>query len=119
MESALVIPVLLVLLVGVLEYGRLLVSEVAVVQIARDAALAGARTAEADDPDAVSTARAGTGLTAAGLEAGASSVVVSRVTLPCGEAIQVHVSVPFDAIVPLVPVPGNLAASTTARLEDQ
>lgn len=119
MESALVIPVLLVLLVGVLEYGRLLVAEVAVVQIARDAALAGARTAEDEEPDGVATARAGTGLTVAGLDAGVSRVVVSRVTLPCGEAIQVYVSVPFDAIVPLVPVPGNVAASTTARLEDQ
>ena len=111
------LPVLAVLLVAVLEWGQVLVREVALVQLVRDAALAGSRTEAADDPAQAAHARAQTALAEAGY--GSADISVDAVGLACGGAIRVTVRVPFEATVPLVPVPSTLGANAVARLEDQ
>ncbi len=118
-EAALVFPVLFGLVVGVLEWGRVLASELALVQVVRDAALTGARADASDGPDTAAQARVDAALTAAGFSAGEATISVSALHLACGEALVLEVSVPYDPTVPLVPVPDQLSARTVARLEDQ
>ena len=116
-ELALLLPVLLVLLVGALEWGRVLEAQVAIVQVARDGALAGARAGADGDPAGVAEARARAGLAALGRDAGAAEVVVAAMPLSVGDAIQVTITTPYAGGSTLVPVPAQLSAAVTARLE--
>lgn len=119
MELSLVLPVLLILTAGVLEWGRIVAAEVGMTQVARDAALAGARTGRADDPAGVARTRAEAAATAAGLDRRGLEVVVGETTVDGAEALVVTVRAPYVASVPLVPVPATISATLTARLEDQ
>lgn len=118
-EFALLLPLLLVLVGGAIAWGHVLAREVALVAVARDAALAGARVASADNPDAVALARAREGLAAAGLDSPGATVSVTRRTLPVGEAIRVQVTLPVDPLLNLVPLPTTLTSVTVTRLDDQ
>jgi len=116
-ELALLLPVLLVLLVGALEWGRVLEAQVTIIQVARDGALAGARAGPDGDPVGVAEARARAALVAVGRDAGASEVGVLPVSLSVGEAVTVTVTTPYSGGSTLVPVPSQLSATVTARLE--
>lgn len=116
-ELAVVLPVLLVIVAGVLEWGQIVVAEVAITQVARDAALAGARTEKAENPDAIALARAQAALTQAGFVGG--TVHVAEVAVGADEGLAVTVSAPYHRTIPLVPTPATLTATVTARLEDQ
>lgn len=116
MEFAVLLPVLLLLVAGVLEWGRIVVHDVALVQVARDAALTGARTEAEDDPAGVARSRANAALEELGLS---GSVEVDSVSLDSGEALQVQVRVAWPGRIPIVPTPEWLTATVTARLEDQ
>lgn len=118
-ELALTAPILAILLAGVLEWGDVLVGEVALVQIARDAALTGARAARADDPEGVADARAEAALRAAGYRFDPGAVTIGRTSLATGDVLDVTIVVPHAARVPFVPTPRTLRATTSARLEDQ
>ena len=117
-EFALVLPILLALLIGVLEWGRVLEREVALVQVVRDGALAAARSAHTLDHAGVARARITGGLPDAGFAAADADISVTPVVLACGAALEVRVSLPFAPMVPLVPVPASLSSVTTVRLED-
>lgn len=112
-----VLPVLLVIIAGVLEWGQIVVKEVAITQIARDAALAGARTEKTEDPSAVAISRAQAALTTAGFTGGAAEA--NDTSVGTDEALAVTVSAPYARTIPLVPVPAVITATVTARLEDQ
>ena len=114
-QLGLTIPILLVLSMGVLEWGRLMIGEVALVQVASDAALAGARTEVVDNPDAAARSRATEGLAAAGYPYENAEIDIGRVTLGTGEALSVTVRVPHDPWVPFVPSPSTLSAESVAR----
>lgn len=116
-EFAVVLPVLLVIIAGVLEWGQIVVREVAVTQIARDAALAGARTELTEDPAAVAIARATAALTEAGFTGGGAEVATVDIDGDAGLAVTVHA--PYRRTIPLVPAPTTLTCTVTARLEDQ
>jgi Flp pilus assembly protein TadG len=118
-ELGLTAPILAVILAGVLEWGDVLVGEVSLVQIARDAALAGARTAQADDPEGVARDRAEAAIAAAGYRFAPATITIGRTRLATGEVLDVAVQVPHTARVPFVPTPRTLRATTSARLEDQ
>lgn len=118
-ELALLVPVLLVLLVGSLEWGRVLEAQVALTQVARDAALAGARAGVDGDPAGVAEARARAALAALGRDGAGADVLVEAVPLSVGDAVRVRVTTPYAGGSTLVPVPAQLSAAVTARVEGQ
>jgi Flp pilus assembly protein TadG len=118
-EFGIVLPVLLLFVAGVLEWGRVVVAEVAVTGIARDAALTGARAESEDDPAAVARARAEGALAEARYDLHGASVTVDEVDVGGERGLQVRVSAPYTRKVPIVPTPGAVTGEVTARLEDQ
>lgn len=114
-EMALVLPVLLVLFVGAVDWGWFFVQEATVVVIARDAAHAGALSADAPADRARARARGALEAHGPSLADGDISVVVSDE--PVGSVVEVSISVPFSPIIGLVPMPSHLAAATAMRVE--
>jgi Flp pilus assembly protein TadG len=117
LELALALPIVLVLLVGVIEWGWLLAREVELVQVAREAAHHAALTAADDDPEAAATARATADLLAAGFDPDLVDIEATVVGSDVGDVIQVRVSCDYEALLGLLPVPPRLAAGTTMLLE--
>jgi Flp pilus assembly protein TadG len=118
-EFGLLVPILLVLVGGATNWGWALTQEVALVQVARDAALAGARTESSDGPDIIALARAQEGLTAAGFDLAASTITVTQGAVPTGATLQVRIETNSEAFLSVVPLPEHLSAATTARLDYQ
>lgn len=118
-EFALVLPLLLLIVGGAMSWGQVLSREVLLVQVARDAALMGARTAGDDSPADVAMARAQEGLEAAGFDCSTATISVTAVALAAGSAIEVRIEVAVDPLLNVVPVPDRLTAATIARLDDQ
>ena len=118
-EFGLLVPILLVLVGGATNWGWALTQEVALVQVARDAALAGARTESTNGPDAIALARAQEALTAAGFDLGASTITVTQGAMPSGASLRVRIETNSEAFLSIVPLPSHLSAATTARLDDQ
>lgn len=118
-EFALLLPLLILLVGGAIGWGDAMAREVALVQVARDAALAAGRTASTDAPATVARDRALEGLDAAGFDVAAATVTVTPVTLTTGAALEVRVTSPAVWLLELVPLPEALNAATTARLDDQ
>lgn len=119
LEFALAAAIVVVLLGGVIEWGWLLSREVAVVQVARDAAQTASRTRLVDDPEVVAERRAEQALVELGVPMGSAEVTTTFETGDGGEVIRVRVEVPYEGIVSLVPTPSMLVAETAMRLEDQ
>jgi Flp pilus assembly protein TadG len=117
-EFAVTLPIVLVLLVGVLEWGRMLAREVAVVTVARDAAHAGALTRKTDDPTLVAKLQAADGLRAAGFDPALATVEARSFPNPAGTMLELRVTVPFSALFGLIPVSSQLHAVTTIRMEE-
>jgi len=113
-EMALVLPVLLVLLVGTVDWGWFFVQQAGVVVIARDAAHAGVLDSEA--PAAAAAARASAALTASGVPATGQVVQVTETSASVGPVLTVAVQVTFEPLLGLVPCPEHLSARTTMRL---
>ena len=116
LEMALMLPILLLLLVGAVDWGWFLVQEAALVIVARDAAHAGSLSQDA--PAATATARAEGALVAHNLPLDDAEVDVQLRGETWGGAVDVRVTAPFSPIVGLVPVPSHLSARTVMRLED-
>lgn len=114
-EFGVTLPIILLLLVGVLEWGRMLAREVAVVTIARDAAHAGAITKT--NAENVALRQAQDGLRAAGFDPATASVLVQSQANPVGELLKVEVTVPFRPLFGLIPTTPQLYASTILRRE--
>lgn len=114
-EFALVLPVLLLLVVGAIDWGWLFVQQAAVVVCARDGAHAGALAAE--DAQAAADARARGSLMASGFVTDPGDVQVRVYEAPPGEVVEVRIAVPFDPVVGLVPTPDQLVARTTMLRE--
>ncbi len=117
-EFAVTLPIVLLLLIGVLEWGRMLAREVAVVTVARDAAHAGALTRKADDPTLVARLQAEDGLRAAGFDPALATVAARSFPNPAGTMLELRVTVPFTALFGLIPVSPQLHAVTTIRMEE-
>lgn len=120
-EFAFALPIVLVLLAAVVEWGWLLAREAALVQVVREAAHAGARTLQEDDPEAVALLRARADLQAGGFDPDDASLSVS--TYDSGAAaqqvIELSLELPYEPIVGLLPVPATLRSEIVMRLEDQ
>ncbi len=118
-EFALVLPILLLLLIGVFDFGRAFYYYNAVANAAREGARAGVYTSASDASIRAAVHQYGVGLV--GLTD--SNIVILPVGARfSGEAIQVTVSYRFDAVTPLVDafLPGGtitLISSSTMHVE--
>ena len=118
LEFVIIMPVLLILLFGVMEYGWMLTKSGEVVNAAREGARAGARAdAVNGDINSVVDER----MTQAGMGgAGYTTTITNAATV--GDPVTVEVSVPYDGQVELigfflVPVPATLEASVSMAKE--
>ena len=118
LEFVIIMPVLLILLFGVMEYGWMLTKSGEVVNAAREGARTGARTdATVLDINSVVDAR----MTQAGM-GGAGYTTTITLAADVGDPVTVQVSVPYAGNVELigffmVPVPASLQASVSMSKE--
>ena len=118
-EAALVFPLLLLLLMGLLEYSWLLLQHQQLTNAARHGTRIGVR---ADSTGADIDAAIASLMNSAGMGASGYAVTKSAVTenLNPGEILTVSIEVPYpdiDLNMPLVPVPAMLRASISMMKE--
>lgn len=127
-EFALVVPLLLVLVFGIISYGYMLSFRQAISQGAAEGARSGAVWASAYEPgqdaDRIAAARASVDEALGSYGVGCSDGATCSVAIsPCGSArcVVVTVSYPYAAEpltpdIPLVPLPSTLSFTSTARV---
>ena len=118
-EFALILPILITLLAGIVEWGWTLNQQMMVVQAAREGARAGVSTPRDDDPETAAQARVVQSLNDMGLNGSAATVTVTIVGAYPDELLQVNLALPHEPIIGLVPIPVDLKAALTMRLEEQ
>ena len=118
-EFALILPILITLFAGIVEWGWTLNQQMMVLQAAREGARAGVSTPRDDGPEAAAQARVVQSLNDMGLNGGAANVTVSIVGAYPDELLQVNLALPHQPIIGLVPIPVDLKAALTMRLEEQ
>ena len=104
-EFAITLPVLMVLLAGVIEWGCFLQRQVSVVQAARDGALAASLTPRSGDAAATAEERARSSLELAGVDGAGATVTASTEDAPTGSVVRVIVEVPYAPLLRLLPTP--------------
>lgn len=119
LEFAISLPVLLILVAGIVDFGWWFYREVGIIQIARDAALAGSITKLASDPMGTAQARAQAALTAAGYALGPATVQTRSVATASGTCLEVSLSAPYDHLLSLIPAPDTVQSLTCIRMLDQ
>lgn len=121
-EMALILPVLLLIIFGIIEFGRILNTYMIITEISREGARAGC--VGGSDSDIRSTVRSRA--TDSGLDAALindTDIVITPNTGSRlrGESLQVRVSYPVDIIAPLLgPIIGDpyiVSSQTTMRVE--
>lgn len=119
-EFALVAPVLLAVLLGVIDYGWYFYREMQVVSAVREGARYGAATPRTNSPDpvAVATARVRTTLNAYGLSGGTATVTSVLTGVKPDTLLTVTGTLPYVPIAGFVPVPPTMRATMAMRLED-
>jgi Flp pilus assembly protein TadG len=128
-EFALVVPLLLVLVFGIISYGYMLSFRQAISQGAAEGARSGAVWASAYDASQdgarISAAKASVdeALTSYGVKCAPSEATCTVTIVPCGTARCVKVVVtypygtkPLTPKIPLVPLPSTLTFTSTARV---
>ncbi len=120
-EMAIVLPLLLLLILGVIEYGWMFLKNQGVTNVARQTARVAARyeVSDAEVQAALSSA-----ITAAGLSTSGYAMVMNPAdtsVLEPGDTLSVTVTVPYANIrllgVPFLPAPANLSATITMATE--
>ena len=118
LEFVIIMPVLLILLFGVMEYGWMFTKSGELVNAAREGARTGARVdATNADINFVVDAR----MTQAGMGAAGYTTTITQAAV-VGDPVTVQVTVPYDGNVELIgffliPVPNNLQASVSMSKE--
>lgn len=119
-EFALTLPVLLLLLAGVMDYGWYFFVQAGVQSAAADAVRMGVDADGGVDPGALAEAAATDVLEDAGLPClGACSVIASVEVQPGYRLLRVVVDRPYEPLVGLVPSPAANHASCAMLLEQQ
>jgi Flp pilus assembly protein TadG len=110
-EFGLILPLLLILLLGIMDYGYLFFVQLSVTNAAREGARAG--ITQGDTSLAQTKAQTATQnyLTSIGITPGAVTATLSCPTLT------VTINKPFTALIGFVPVPSNVHASAAMRWE--
>jgi Flp pilus assembly protein TadG len=113
-EFALVLPILLILLLGIVDYGWVFFVRLTMTNAAREGARTGV-TGDAGSASADAVAAARAYLTTAGL----SGVVTATTPSNADPRVAVTVTVdPFLPIVGFVPTPGSMQVVSTMRWEE-
>lgn len=119
-EMALVLPILIVLLFGIVEFGRVLNTYMIVTNLSREAA----RTGAVGGTDSAITASVQNGAVASGLETSQISVSITPTSISKrvrGSSVEVSVDYPVDIIAPVIGViigdPYIVESQTTMRVE--
>jgi len=120
MEFALVLPVFVALIAGVVEYGRYFDQRVAMVGVVRDALRAGATRETDETPDALAFARQAAlkGLTDQGFPGGAT-VEARYIGVTPNQRIEVKASFPYAPLISLVPTPKRVEHVAVMRMAYQ
>lgn len=115
-EFALVLPILVALLTGISDLGVYFSARMSVTSAARDAARAASLTPIGDPVTPVGVAQGQASLTAAGLNGQTTCEVIG---FSPDQAVRCFVTVGFDPLFGLVPVPATLESTVTMRMEEQ
>lgn len=112
-EFGLILPLLLVVLVGIIDYGQIHFTRLTMTNAAREGARVGVTMPEAEaQPAAV--AAASSYLASAGITASVSATTPSL----GNPTVTVTVTIdPFQPLIGLVPTPGSLSVSASMRWE--
>jgi Flp pilus assembly protein TadG len=119
-EMAVALPLLLLLVLGVIEYGWMFLKNQGITNSARQTARIAARydSTTADIQTALTNAITAAGLTGSGYT---SSLAPDPTTLGAGETFSVTVAVPYTNIeligVPFLPTPATLTSTVTMAKE--
>ncbi|MCB9761242.1 MAG: pilus assembly protein [Alphaproteobacteria bacterium] len=118
-EFALTMPLLLVLIAAIIDFGWYFNQQMMLLHSVREGARTGATTSQDGDPLGDAEARVSAALMEAGLDASAATVTASFSGTAPQELITVSATLPFQPIVTLVPLPVSLNGELTMRMEDQ
>ena len=123
-EFALVLPVLLAVTAGIVDYGWYYSNAMALIYATREGGRAGAAHAEADGGTACATAESAAleALTEAGFSGATTSDVTGSVMVSplTGEAVlDIQVLRPYAGLLRFVPTPSSMTGKMSIRLEDQ
>lgn len=112
-EFGLVLPVLLIVLVGIIDYGQIHFTRLTMTNAAREGARVGV-TLPADQAQAAAIAAADAYLDRAGVEA----TVAATTPTDSDPTVTVTITIdPFSPLIGLVPTPDRLAVSASMRWE--
>lgn len=117
-EFALILPVLMAFLTGIMDYGWFFSQQISMIHAVRDGVRAGATTAQEDNPVAVCESRIQESLMTAGFS-GTVAMDVKLVGTRPDQALYAAVSTTYDPLVGFVPTPDFVGSSLTMRVEDQ
>lgn len=120
LEFALILPILLALIVGIIDFGWYFQANGQVVAAVREGTRLGV-TYPSDEAPAQAITRIRAVLTGYGFNGAAAVITTAPVGATPNEMLSVTVSLPFDPLVGMVAVamPTNLTASMTMLLEQQ
>lgn len=119
-EFALIFPVLIVALVGIMELSWYFSRYLAVTEALSQGARRGALVLEGDDVDAVVSAQVAKTLAAVGVETADAALTVTQGADDAGvDGLTITLSVPYRPLLNMTPAPAALQATTRVRLEDQ
>lgn len=112
-EFGLVLPLLLVVVVGIIDYGQIHFTRLTMTNAAREGARVGVTMAE-NDAQAAAVATTSSYLGRAGVDAVVTATVPSQST----PTVTVTVTIdPYEPLIGLVPTPGSLRVSASMRWE--
>jgi Flp pilus assembly protein TadG len=112
-EFGLVLPLLLVVLVGIIDYGQIHFTRLTMTNAAREGARVGVTMSE-DDAQAAAVATTSSYLDRAGVDAVVTATVPSQST----PTVTVTVTIDrYEPLIGLVPTPGRLGVSASMRWE--
>lgn len=118
-EFALILPVLMMLLLGIVEYGSVYNAQITLTSAAREAAREASLRMSGGDAEAEVLAAAGSAAAAAavGLDADLLTIDIPAAADSCSSAtsIEVTVSYQYTSITGLVPVPGTLVGKAARQ----
>lgn len=118
-EVALTLPILVLLLIAIAEWGITFPQQLTFENIARDSARAGSLVLRTADPEGTAVARANARLAEAGFDAADVTITTAIESTPTGDdALTVTLTKDYAAIFDLVPTPLQLIGNASFRLED-
>lgn len=118
-EFALLFPVFVFLLGGLVDYGWLFMTQSVATHAVHEAVRAGAVTLSDDDPVGVATAEVAQQLADSGVPVGVPTIDAHIAGAAPNAYLSLDVELPVTSPVGLVPLPATLHVSARMRLEDQ